>query len=170
MSRTRLNSLDDSGIDLLVNDSSIKLLAASRSPSKTFSQLLRGNISLGAYMEKKNLDAVPSPNNTGLGSDQNYFSGGYTTKTYRDRIDVIQIEVHYYHRSSLAKRQNYAVKLAQAIVEFFDENYEITCTTSSTSSSTTTNSNSNTVTISSKPCVVGLSMAYFILQFVSTTL
>ena len=122
ISKSALNNLNDGDLDLQANDSSIKNLAANH-PTEGFSNLLRGPASFGAKMEFYSLDAVPSPENAGPGS-AGYYSGGYTTKTYKDTVDVIQVEVHYFHRKSSEGRQAYAETLARAIVDFYNKYYE----------------------------------------------
>ena len=122
ISKRQLNNNDDAGLETLVNVSSIEQLAAAKAESHTFSDLLRGSVSFGASMKRTGLDAVPSPVNRSPGR-AGYYSGGYITKTYKARIDAIQIEIHYYHRRRASRRRNYAKALARAIVEFYDQHY-----------------------------------------------
>ena len=145
ISGSNLNNLDNSAMNALVNDSSIAILAASHKTTNTFSDLLRGSGSFGAIMTVYGLDSTPSPQTTGPGAGK-YYSGGYTTELYKTQIDVIQVEVHYYHRSNSTMRQDYAEKLAKAIVDFYDTYYVQGTTTQSATSTfaaTSTESKAN---------------------------
>ena len=150
ISGSRLNDPDDTAMDALVNDSSISNLATAHKASKRFSNLLRGSGSFGAMMEAYGLDSVPSPQNSGPGTGK-YFSGGYTTEHYKAELDVIQVEVHKYHRSCLTLRQEYAEQLAKAMVDFYDL-YYVQGTTSQavTSMDTTSQTVTSTLTTSTE--------------------
>lgn len=152
ISKSALNNLNDNDLDLQANDSSIKKLAANH-PTEGFSNLLRGPASFGAKMELYSLDAVPSPENAGPGS-AGYYSGGYTTKTYKDTVDVIQVEVHYFHRKSSEGRQAYAETLARAIVDFYNKYYE-------------TNASKSTQYLQSKLLLVTLNILTIIALYIS---
>ena len=85
-----LNKNDDDGLDGLKDSSSMQHLPSALS----FSALIRGNESLGARMDERGLDAVPSPDNPGPGNGI-YFSGkdSYVAKTYRDQANVVGLYI-----------------------------------------------------------------------------
>ena len=118
----QLNNLDDANLDLVADDSSIRLLAAAKAPDISFSNLIRGSSGFGAELADRGLNTVPSPQNRSPGTAK-YLPGtySYTTNTYSPLIDTVQIEVHYSYRSDSTVRQAYAEKFAAAAVEFYDE-------------------------------------------------
>ncbi|RNA41586.1 pglyrp1 isoform X3 [Brachionus plicatilis] len=74
--------------------SSINALKASKGFS--LERTIRGDVSLGKYIEK----VVPSPSIRGPGNGD-YYSGGYITAVHKSpNVNTIQIELAYYLRSS----------------------------------------------------------------------
>lgn len=110
-----------------VSKSSIKNLFNDNSSSYSFSEILRGDISLGTLFQSYNIPAVPSSAMLSpLGAD--YFSGGYSTQIHGSRssgtIDGIQIEHHYSGiRNTLQNISVYAKIFAQVVVQFLQYNY-----------------------------------------------
>lgn len=107
--------------------SSIKNLFNNNSSSYSFSEILRGNKSLGTLFQSYSIPAVPSSAILSpLGAD--YFSGGYSTQTHGSRfsgtIDGIQIEHHYSGlRNSLQNISSYAKIFAQVVVHYLQYYY-----------------------------------------------
>ena len=122
------NDLISGDLEDKANDSSIKLLAAEKSPDQSFVCLLRGNCSYGYAMQKEGLKAVPSPEmpSPGNNKSEDYFAAKdspITANVYSDRIDVIQNEFHSDTRLNRAARIAYAEKLARAIISFYKMHY-----------------------------------------------
>ncbi|XP_069465108.1 uncharacterized protein [Ambystoma mexicanum] len=108
--------------------SSIYHLAQQQS-NVAFETLLRGDRSLGTFIEEQKAGAnyicVPSPKNPGPNGG-NYFSGGYITETFGSKnsgmVDAIQIEVPRWIREN-NERPSFCVALAKAIMNFLQINY-----------------------------------------------
>ena len=120
---------DQEMIDLnMASESSIKALSLSAAAG--FPELLRGMTSLGALLQIRGYDAVPSPwapNPAGAP----YFSGGYNTRRHGSRdggtISSIQIECNWQGvRDSESNRAAFAVALASALQNFFETHFGIT--------------------------------------------
>lgn len=105
-----------------VSKSSIKNLFNDNSSSYSFSEILRGDKSLGTLFQSYNIPAVPSSTMLSpLGAD--YFSGGYSTQIHGSRfsgtIDGIQIEHHYSGiRNNAQNISIYAKIFAQVIIQY----------------------------------------------------
>lgn len=113
LSRNELNedTIDDFG------KSSINSLK--ESGSFTMEEIIRGNVSFGAFLEKQNLRVVPSPliKSPGQGG---YYSGGYITAAHNSNIvNAIQIELAYDLRKSISDVKANAAKLAKSIYDFY---------------------------------------------------
>ncbi|XP_018088669.1 uncharacterized protein LOC108700207 isoform X1 [Xenopus laevis] len=89
-----------------------------------FETLLRGEKSLGKYIQDQNPKyvCVPSPTNLGPNGG-NYFSGGYIVKTHGSKVsgsvDAVQIELPRWIRES-SERPSFCVALAKAISHFYE--------------------------------------------------
>ncbi|XP_066435935.1 uncharacterized protein [Eleutherodactylus coqui] len=99
---------------------------STRQLNVTFESLLRGNQSLGKFIEDENIEyvTVPSPSNPRPKSG-NYFSGGYIVKTYGSQmtgdVDAIQIELPKWIRKT-TELPKFAAMLAKAILNYYDFN------------------------------------------------
>ena len=115
--------------DTYINKSSIKNLVITNVNSLSFIDLLRGQNSLGGYLESAGLSAVPSPNNTSPENNP-YFSGGYCTEMYGSvyggAIDGIQMEHNRIGiRDSDSNVRTYAKTLAGILLEFLKYHYNL---------------------------------------------
>ncbi|XP_013408634.1 uncharacterized protein LOC106172454 [Lingula anatina] len=114
ISKSRLNT-----DDLKPALSSIRSLYNRHSTSMNFDALLRGTNSFGGLLSSHGYKVVPSPGNMSPGSG-NFYSGGYTVKTYGSRygdsIDAIQIESPYALRTS--ERATYVAALTAVVKDF----------------------------------------------------
>lgn len=115
-------SLDDRG-----PASSVRSLSETNILNLSFSDLIQGSQSFGELMEDRNVDAVPSQSDPYPNSGESYFTGGFNTQEYGSRsggtIDAIQIECHQEVRFVDEERQEFAIELAEAIVEFMSLHY-----------------------------------------------
>ena len=125
ISRSRLNSGSFNPVY-----TSIRSLAASNT-HMFFSDLVRGNGSLGAMLAVEGYPSVPSPQTSSPGSDK-YFSGGYITRYYGSRyegtVDGIQVEVCRSHRT-LPLRTDYVTGLRGAVTNYLTTYYSVTAGT-----------------------------------------
>lgn len=107
--------------------SSIYGLVQNNKQRKNFVQLLRGESSFGAALIQYGVACIPNPNKLGPGDEQ-YFNGGYITRTYGSSstnggfFDSVQMEFARDQRV-VANRRNTAEGVAKAIVKFLDDNY-----------------------------------------------
>ena len=101
--------------------SSIVHLARTNKAGLSFSKMLRGEKSFGAFLYKNGLECVPRPQNLSPGSTP-YFYGGYTTRTYGSygggSVDAIQCEFRYSYRDTQSERLRAAAAFAKSITEF----------------------------------------------------
>ncbi len=127
----RLTSKDLTLSDATLNNSpqyasksSIKSLASQS--SLKFATLLRGITSLGALLENRQYQAVPSPTHPDS-AGKSYFNGGYNTERHGSKlggvIDGTQIESTSSIMGTGSKRRAYAKALAQAIVQYLETHY-----------------------------------------------
>lgn len=91
-----------------------------------FKDFIRGNRSLGHFMNLEGLHAVPSPQNKKVKPDVvQYFSGGFTVAKYGSRdggdIDGIQMEFAKEIRSRWG--ENARNRIVNAILSFYRLNY-----------------------------------------------
>ncbi|MDP2957112.1 MAG: Ig-like domain-containing protein [Longimicrobiales bacterium] len=106
--------------------SSIRALAEA-SPL-LFSQLLRGNKSLGGYLQAQGVRSVPSPSDALPGSEE-YFTGGYNTGRHGSlppgrTVSGVQIELPFPGiRDSDANRRAFARALATALEAYMLEHF-----------------------------------------------
>jgi N-formylglutamate amidohydrolase len=107
--------------------SSIRNLAKDNLKGLSFTDLLRGDFSLGSIMEELGYSAVPSATTPFPRSNEPFFSGGYNTMVHGSsgggKVDGIQIELDLELRSDLNKRADLENDLAEALVEFLKIHY-----------------------------------------------
>lgn len=110
----------------LAQYSSIRALAG-MSPLP-FSRLLRGDRSLGGYLQAQGVRSVPSPSDPSPGSDD-YFNGGYDTERHGSRtpgrtVSGVQIELPRPGiRDTDADRKAFGQALAAAIEAYMSDHY-----------------------------------------------
>jgi len=130
------------------NGSTIRALS-SRS-RQSFTDLVRGSLSLGGLLEERGFPCVPSPTypNQGVsnGVTNVYFNGGYNVQTYgtasSGTIDAIQIECNFTnvraksatstYDDDVAVRANFASNLVASLDEYFKYHFEMTLDTPAT--------------------------------------
>lgn len=115
LSDTELNSAE------YATQSSLRSLALTTPLS--FSELLRGVVSLGGLLEERGFPAVPSPLQPDPGGEP-YFTGGYNTSRHGSvdgaPISGVQIECHYPGlRDTEENREAFAQALASVLPEYF---------------------------------------------------
>jgi len=94
----------------------------------TPAQLVVGEGSLGAMLERSGYRAVPSPRQLGPG-DQRYYRGGFITQTHGSsqggEVDAIQMEVpaEIRHEGGETLRTSFSKDLAKILVAFMDLYY-----------------------------------------------
>lgn len=127
LSTSQLNRTD-AEIDAqgLARQSSIRALAeASPLP---FSQLLRGQRSLGGYLQAEGVRSVPSPSDPSPGSDD-YFTGGYNTGRHGSMqagrtVSGVQIELQSPGvRDNDANRRAFGAALARALEAYMMDHF-----------------------------------------------
>jgi len=135
------------------DDNNSTIYALSVRSRQNFNDLVRGNLSLGALLEKRGYPCIPSPANPNPGTNSagvtnTYFNGGYNVETYGTSsanggtIDAIQIECNYTNvraKSSLSSdsenavvRATYASNLVASLDEYFKYHLEMTLDTQAT--------------------------------------
>lgn len=112
--------LDDEKLNGLEARSSIRELSHQREIS--FVELLRGDLSFGALMQKRGFPSVPSPKFPHAG-EAKYFNGGYNTRRYGSRdggvISGFQLECPGKSvRNSKKNRQTFAEAFVVAVMEY----------------------------------------------------
>lgn len=116
----------DAAFNLLRSQSSIRWLVEQR--GVLLNDVVRGNESFGAYLERSGVAATPSDRDPAPRSGQSYFSGGFITARHgsRDggRVDAIQVEAHYQGaRDSIVHVQRLAEDVADAVIAFMQQWY-----------------------------------------------
>jgi len=132
------------------DDNNSTIYALSVRSRQNFNDLVRGNLSLGALLEKRGYPCIPSPANPNPGTNSagvtnTYFNGGYNVETYGTSsanggtIDAIQIECNYSNvraKSSFSSdsenavvRATYASNLVASLDEYFKYHLEMTLDT-----------------------------------------
>ena len=135
------------------DDNNSTIYALSVRSRQNFNDLVRGNLSLGALLEKRGYPCIPSPANPNPGTNSaggtnTYFNGGYNVETYGTSsanggtIDAIQIECNYTNvraKSSSSSdsenavvRATYASNLVASLDEYFKYHLEMTLDTQAT--------------------------------------
>lgn len=109
--------------------SSISNLAKENLNDLSFTDLLRGKLSLGSILEDLGYPAVPSAATPFPKSKEPFFSGGYNTMLHGSsgggKIDGIQIELDIELRSDMDRRADLENDLAEAIVRYLKTHYFI---------------------------------------------
>ncbi len=110
----------DQEVNRLENRSSMRELSEGRKIS--FAELLRGDLSFGALMQKRGFPSVPSPKFPHAG-EAKYFNGGYNTRRYGSRdggvISGFQLECPGKSvRNSKKNRQAFAKAFVAAVMEY----------------------------------------------------
>ncbi|CAF0872031.1 unnamed protein product [Brachionus calyciflorus] len=112
------NSFNQKIILLDTRRSSIEALKVSS--SKDLESLIRGEYSLGAFIERKNYRVIPSPTLKYPG-DGNYYKGGYISSNHKSlNTNSIQIELAYGVRSSESVAKLNAITFANAFLDFYN--------------------------------------------------
>ena len=116
------------------NSSSIRTLANSIASSNTFSQLLRGTNSFGAWMVSEGYPSTPSYTIpapfANPAASSNFFDGGYNTQVHGSDgggpLSALQIEANYDGvRDFASNRIAYSQALARVMEKFFARYYGI---------------------------------------------
>ena len=109
------------------DDNSIRSLADNNLNGLMFSDLLRGEKSLGELLVKRGYPAVPSQTDPFPKSGDSYFNGGYNTLIHGSlqsgTIDAIQMECNSGIRFDTSKRKQFADSLANVISIYLDYHY-----------------------------------------------
>lgn len=118
---------EDDQVEKLKRKSSIRKLAEDGKIS--FVELLRGESSFGALMQKRGFPSVPSPKFPHAG-EAKYFSGGYNTRRYGSRdggaISGFQLECPGKSvRNSKQNRQDFAKAFVSAVTEYMQVHHVV---------------------------------------------
>jgi hypothetical protein len=107
--------------------SSIRHLIGYNSKALSFTELIKGQFSLGTLLEAKGYPCVPSSSKPFPAEGEAYFSGGYNTTRHGSSqgstIDGIQIELDIDLRSDSQKRLRLANDLALVLVDYLKIHY-----------------------------------------------
>ena len=134
------------------DDDESSIHALSVRSRQSFTDVVRGELSLGSLLEKRKYPCVPSVSspNPGVsnGATNAYFNGGYNIQTYGTSsanggtIDAIQIECNYTnvraksstssYSEDVAVRANFATSLVASLEEYFKYHLEMTLDTQAT--------------------------------------
>ena len=137
---------------LTTDDNESSIHALSERSRQSFTDVVRGELSLGSLLEKRGYPCVPSVSspNPGVsnGVTNAYFNGGYNTQTYGTSsanggtIDAIQIECNYTnvraksstssYSEDVAVRANFATNLMASLEKYFKYHLEMTLDTQAT--------------------------------------
>lgn len=120
--------MPDAGLNVFVNDASIKNLVNNNLSNLTLSELLRGEDSFGEFYQDEMFLAVPSQTDSFPIDDEPYFSGGYNTERHGSElggvIDGIQIECNWDDvRDTEVNREVFAVATAQVLRKYLEKHY-----------------------------------------------
>jgi len=120
-----INKMDLINNNYNVNQSSIQTLAKG-SPGE---DLITGEKSFGAFMEREGYCALPSPINPKPDRKEVYFSGGYITRHHgSSHVDAIQLETPSDLRiNNSGERHQFAQAMGKAIVDFYSFHYSSSC-------------------------------------------
>jgi len=120
---------DDEMLDLgtFTEYSSIRNLAGSNPGAFSFSELVRGPLSLGSMLCDLGYTAVPSSDIPSPAPGEPFFSGGYNTTHHGSStggtIDGIQIELDLDLRSDLSRRDKLIEDLSKVLLDFLRTHY-----------------------------------------------
>lgn len=118
----------DAELDALNVRAQSSIRALAESSPLPFSLLLRGNKSLGGYLQAQGVRSVPSPSDPSPGSEE-YFTGGYNTGrhgslTFGRTVSGVQIELPFPGiRDSDANRRAFGRALATAVEAYMLEHF-----------------------------------------------
>ena len=113
LTKTELNQ------PVLVETSKASVNALKTVYGYSLENVIRGEISLGAFIQRQDYKVVPSPAIKGPGPGD-YYNGGYITSTHKSvNTNTIQIEFPYFVRSTSTIAKQNAVKIAKAIYDFY---------------------------------------------------
>lgn len=120
---------EDLNDELFIEKSSIKNLV--KNGSYKFSEILRGDVSFGAYLGEYGYKTCPSPSIPSPGTDY-FYSGGYNTQVHStptDNFNGFQIELPWDHipNSEIDVKQ-FSTDLMNAIIEFMKTHYNLDLT------------------------------------------
>lgn len=106
--------------------STFRTLALLR-PGVPFSDLIRGERSLGDLFNLRSVPAWPSPQYPVIG-DELFFDGGYIVRSHtclldNSTVNGVQIETHYGVRSSASTRATFASRFANVLQPYLWYNY-----------------------------------------------
>ncbi|CAF1070519.1 unnamed protein product [Brachionus calyciflorus] len=114
LSRNELNK------PVLVESNKSSLQALKMRSNYDLESLIRGEYSLGAFLERKNYRIVPSPSIKSPGNGR-YYSGGYITAAHKsNHSNSIQIELSYLLRTNDSVAKMSAIDFANSIAEFYN--------------------------------------------------
>ena len=113
--------------DLFISKSSIRNLV--KDSEYKFSDILRGEVSMGAMLENKGWQVIPSPKNPEP-EDQFYFSGGYNTAQHAAKekynFNGLQIETHWTGlRDTDNNMQKFCADFTDVIIDFLIKHYKM---------------------------------------------
>ena len=126
-----LLSFSDADLDdpLFMEKSSLKNLAK-KSPYK-FSEILRGDVSFGAYLSQHGYNVVPSPSIPSPGTDY-FYSGGYNTQVHgtpTPNFNGFQIELPWDDvPDSEIDVKKFSTDFMNAVIEFMKTHYNLDLT------------------------------------------
>ncbi len=107
--------------------SSIKNLLADNIRALSFTEVIRGDYSLGSLLMEKGQVTVPSKEIPFPRSSEPFFRGGYNISTYGSSgggtIDGIQIEIDLHTRSDKELQKKVADDIARSLLEFLSIHY-----------------------------------------------
>eukprot|EP00002_Diphylleia_rotans_P019992 TRINITY_DN3876_c0_g1_i4.p1 TRINITY_DN3876_c0_g1~~TRINITY_DN3876_c0_g1_i4.p1 ORF type:complete len:293 (-),score=48.33 TRINITY_DN3876_c0_g1_i4:720-1598(-) len=124
---SQLDILSDDKLNeqAIINQTSLRTLG-NTGPIR-FSDIIRGQYSMGAILESMGYKSVPSPKNPGPNSGS-YFSGGYNTQVHGSldggNIDGMQLEMPAsIRRTSEEIREKFCQDFATALEDFMEIHY-----------------------------------------------
>ena len=111
-----------------IQKASIKNLVFNNISNSGFSDLIRGDKSLGEMFEQEGFPAVPSLTQPYPKDNEKYFTGGYNTKRYGSNnggtIDAVQIECNRKGvRDSYNNREAFSKSIAKILKEYLETHY-----------------------------------------------
>jgi hypothetical protein len=117
--------LDD---DMFIEKSSMRNMIFSHQKQIHFSELVRGNNSLGAMLDEAGYPAVPSPAHPSPGEDS-YFRGGYSLNRHGSAsggtIDGIQVETNKKEiRDSDENVEKFAKAFVKVLIQYMEKYYD----------------------------------------------
>lgn len=128
LSRSELQASDEQlDQDNFIDQSSIRNLARNNLQQLAFSDLIRGEQSLGTLVAEKGFRGVPSMGDPYPGDGEAYLSGGYNTRRHGsselDIIDGIQVECNQNIRFNEGIRNTFANRFADALISYLQLHY-----------------------------------------------